>query len=143
MITVSVNCAFFARGSPNAITPFDTASTPVIAAHPLENAFISIHMPRYFTVCGSAGGIAATGTGWKPADHCLVHAHADHGQQRPDKQERRQHERRARVPHPAHVHQRQHRQNQQAEPQRMRLQARNAEVTAVTPAEIPTAAVRI
>src|SRR3972149_11461087 len=30
--------AFFASGGLNAGTPFDTASTPVIAVHPFENA---------------------------------------------------------------------------------------------------------
>jgi len=51
------------NGSLNAITPFETASTPVIAAQPLANVFISSHSPRYFTVLGNAGGGAITGIG--------------------------------------------------------------------------------
>ena len=71
MITVSVRCAFFALGSLNAITPFDTASTPVIAAHPLANALISIHVPSEPTSVGSAGGISATGAGCQSASEAL------------------------------------------------------------------------
>src|SRR6185436_16208294 len=37
-IATSVADAFFASGGRNAGTPFDTASTPVIAVHPLANA---------------------------------------------------------------------------------------------------------
>ena len=36
-----VAAAFFASGGLNAGTPFDTASTPVIAVHPFENAVSS------------------------------------------------------------------------------------------------------
>src|SRR6185295_12278013 len=37
-IATSVAEAFFASGGRNAGTPFDTASTPVIAVHPFANA---------------------------------------------------------------------------------------------------------
>src|SRR5258705_11787526 len=37
-IATSVADAFFASGGRNAGTPFDTASTPVIAVHPFANA---------------------------------------------------------------------------------------------------------
>ena len=67
MMTVRARCAFLARGSRKAITPLETASTPVIAAQPLENAFINIHRPRNCTVCGNGGGIGSTGWGWPPA----------------------------------------------------------------------------
>jgi hypothetical protein len=40
-IATSVADAFFASGGRNAGTPFDTASTPVIAVHPLANAVSS------------------------------------------------------------------------------------------------------
>ena len=63
--------SFLARGSRNAITPLETASTPVMAAQPLENAFISIHRPRNRTVCGNAGGMGSTGWGWPPAAKVL------------------------------------------------------------------------
>ena len=66
IITVRVRCARFTLGSPNAITPFDTASTPVIAAHPLANAFNSIHVPSTPTLAGSGGGTGATGIGCPP-----------------------------------------------------------------------------
>ena len=40
-IVTSVCAAFFASGGRNAGTPFDTASTPVIAVQPFENAVSS------------------------------------------------------------------------------------------------------
>src|SRR6185295_15935817 len=40
-IATSVADAFFASGGRKAGTPFDTASTPVIAVHPLANAVSS------------------------------------------------------------------------------------------------------
>ena len=40
-IAMSVADAFFASGGRNAGTPFDTASTPVIAVQPLANAVSS------------------------------------------------------------------------------------------------------
>ena len=40
-IATSVADAFFASGGRNAGTPFDTASTPVIAVQPLANAVSS------------------------------------------------------------------------------------------------------
>lgn len=43
---VSVRDAFSTHGSSKAVTPFETASTPVIAAHPLANVFIDSHMER-------------------------------------------------------------------------------------------------
>ena len=64
---VSARCAFLARGSRKAITPLETASTPVMAAQPPENAFINIHRPRNRTVCGNGGGMGSTGWGWPPA----------------------------------------------------------------------------
>ncbi len=38
MMMVRVRWAFLARGSPKAMTPFETASTPVMAAQPLAKA---------------------------------------------------------------------------------------------------------
>jgi hypothetical protein len=61
-----VRCAFFARGSLKAITPFETASTPVIAAQPLAKVFSNNHMPRYFTVVTAGGGTGTIGTGCPP-----------------------------------------------------------------------------
>jgi len=64
-MAVSVIFALCARGSPNAITPFDTASTPVIAAHPLEKVFMMSQRkarPRIFSLGPTAGGVtSATG----------------------------------------------------------------------------------
>src|SRR4051812_5606675 len=71
MITVSAFCAFLARGSRKARTPFETASTPVIAAQPLENAFRSSHQLNTLMVGGSGAGICAAGTGCPPACNTL------------------------------------------------------------------------
>ncbi len=56
MITVSAWFAFFDRGSLNAVTPFETASTPVMAAHPLAKAFSSSHKVRYCIVVRNRRG---------------------------------------------------------------------------------------
>src|SRR3984885_2009795 len=62
MITVRVRCAFFTAGLRKALTPLLTASTPVSAAQPLEKALRS---SQYLTasVMGGGGGSAATGVG--------------------------------------------------------------------------------
>ncbi len=52
MITVSVRCAVFTTGSRKAWTPLLTASTPVIAVQPLENALINSQ-----TLIPAAGGV--------------------------------------------------------------------------------------
>src|SRR5579875_3767267 len=67
MITVSAWFACLERGSLNAVTPFETASTPVMAAHPLANAFSRSQIVRYFIVARMGGGGADTGTGCPPA----------------------------------------------------------------------------
>jgi hypothetical protein len=64
-IAVSVRCATFTVGARNSGTPFETASTPVIAVHPLANARSSSHGPAAWTAGGSTGG-AMTGAGWPP-----------------------------------------------------------------------------
>ena len=62
MMIVSVRFAFFWVGSRNAITPFDTASTPVIAVHPLANTLASTHIVSIDPLTGSLGGsMIATG----------------------------------------------------------------------------------
>ena len=71
MMIVSAYCAFWARGSRKAMTPLETASTPVMAAQPLENAFINIHRPRNCTVCGNGCGMGSTGSGRPPAANVL------------------------------------------------------------------------
>ena len=65
MIMVSVRCADFTTGSRKARTPLLTASTPVIAVQPLENACSSSHAVRT-PVCAGSGGGAATATGRPP-----------------------------------------------------------------------------
>ena len=44
-MATSVWAAFFASGGRNAGTPFDTASTPVIAVQPFEKAVSSMNHP--------------------------------------------------------------------------------------------------
>src|SRR3954465_2343071 len=55
-ITVSVSCAFFTAGRRKALTPLPTASTPVIAVHPLANARSRIQSPTASVVTGRGGG---------------------------------------------------------------------------------------
>jgi len=59
-IAVSVAAAFFDSGGRKAGTSFDTASTPVIAVHPLANAVSSRKVVS--GACPASGG-SATGTG--------------------------------------------------------------------------------
>jgi len=64
-ISVSVVRAFFTAGSRNAPTPLLTASTPVMAVHPLAKARRSSHVEATAAAPGSAGG-GATGAGEPP-----------------------------------------------------------------------------
>src|SRR5256884_6866888 len=59
MITVSARCAFFTLGSRKAFTPLLTASTPVIAVHPLAKTFSKSHSVTA-SVMGGGGGSAVT-----------------------------------------------------------------------------------
>ncbi len=65
MIAVSVRRAYFTEGSRNAETPLLTASTPVIAVHPLANDRISSQNDAATGVAGNSGG-ATTGSGRPP-----------------------------------------------------------------------------
>ena len=65
MMMVSVILAFLRVSSRNAITPFDTASTPVIAVHPDENTLSSSHRLTMAVAAGMAGS-AVTGCGCPP-----------------------------------------------------------------------------
>src|SRR5262245_40049998 len=60
-IVTSVAAAFFASGGRNAGTPSDTASTPVIAVHPLANAVSSRNVVSGW-VPASGGSASSTGT---------------------------------------------------------------------------------
>jgi hypothetical protein len=60
MIT-SVVAAFFASGGLNAGTPFETASTPVMAVHPFANARRMRNVLRVATPLGVADPAADTG----------------------------------------------------------------------------------
>src|ERR1035438_5846181 len=65
MMIVRVRFAFFWVGSRKAFTPFETASTPVIAVHPLANTFARSQRVRSDALAGRRGG-ATIGTGWPP-----------------------------------------------------------------------------
>ena len=70
MMTVSVRLAFLERGSRKAVVPLETASTPVMAAQPLENAFISSQMSisgRSASPALMGGGGTVTAMGCPPA----------------------------------------------------------------------------
>ena len=70
MITVKVRRAACTTGSRNACTPLLTASTPVIAVHPLENALTSSQALTAVTACGLGG--ATTGMGCPPLKSAFV-----------------------------------------------------------------------
>src|SRR5215212_6295994 len=60
-IATSVADAFFASGGRNAGTPFDTASTPVIAVHPFANAVSSRNVVNgWWPAFGGSGTVTGT-----------------------------------------------------------------------------------
>ena len=65
MIAVSVRCASGTVGFLKMGTPLLTASTPVIAVHPLANARTMIHAPTASVGAAAAGG-ATTAAGCPP-----------------------------------------------------------------------------
>ena len=61
-----VDAAFLLSGGRKAGTPFDTASTPVIAVHPFENAVRMANVASASTwLAGSTDG---SGTAWRSPD---------------------------------------------------------------------------
>jgi len=62
MIAVRVICAFLTVGLRKSGTPFETASTPVIAVQPFAKARMMIHAPSVSVAAGIGGG-ATTGVG--------------------------------------------------------------------------------
>ncbi len=71
MIAVNVRWAVFTIGSRNAVTPLLTASTPVIAVHPLAND-LSSSQPLSPTVATGNGGGGTTGVGCPPEASAFV-----------------------------------------------------------------------
>jgi hypothetical protein len=69
-IIARVNRAQFTTGSLNACTPLLTASTPVIAVHPLANAFNIIHQVTC-SFAGATAGNAAAASGCPPVMNAL------------------------------------------------------------------------
>ena len=63
---VSVRFAFFCVGSRKALTPLETASTPVMAVHPLAKTFASSQRESIDPLTGRCGG-STIGTGWPSA----------------------------------------------------------------------------
>src|SRR5690349_1434831 len=70
-MTVSVRCAVLTVGCRNALTPLLTASTPVMAVHPLANDRTRLQRPTASAAAGGGGG-ATTGTGWPPLEADLT-----------------------------------------------------------------------
>jgi hypothetical protein len=62
MMIVSVRLAFFCVGSRKALTPLDTASTPVMAVHPLAKTLARSQRENMDPVTGKCGG-STSGTG--------------------------------------------------------------------------------
>jgi len=67
MMAVRVRRAAGTTGSRKACTPLLTASTPVIAVHPLANARNNIHALTPSAALARCGG-GNTGAGWPPAE---------------------------------------------------------------------------
>ena len=126
MITVKVRCALRTVGSRKALTPLLTASTPVIAVQPFENTCRRSHVLTA-TVAGPAtfAGGAATGTGCPAANTVFVTSDQDGAQQRAEKRVRRNHEKYARFPNAAQIHDRDDHEDAQAKRQRVRLKLRH------------------
>ena len=104
MMVTRVIRAFLSRGSPNAVTPLLTASTPVMAVQPLEKARTQHPQPRRFR------GVSE----WWRRDHRhrmstgrnrLPYAQSDCYHQTAYEQIRRKQEDHARVAHAAQVDQ--------------------------------------
>ena len=139
---VSVVLAFLRVSSRKAITPLLTASTPVMAVQPEENTFSSSHQLTAAVAAGNAGS-GVTGCGC-PAACSTCHAPTrDHNQQRSRKQVSGNHEHHAGVVHAAHVHDGQNGQHSRHSSSVCGCKAGTAEISAPTPAEMPTAAVRM
>ena len=66
MMMVRVRLAFFCVGSRKALTPFETASTPVMAVHPLAKTLARTQRVSIDALTGRCGG-STTGTGRPPA----------------------------------------------------------------------------
>ena len=62
MMIVRVVLAVLHRGSRKAVTPLETASTPVMAVQPLEKTFRTSQSETAAVAAGSCGG-ATTGCG--------------------------------------------------------------------------------
>ena len=121
MMAARVRRADFTAGSRNAITPLLTASTPVSAVQPLENALSISHQPtrrgdrrerrrRHHRRGRAAGG------------QRLEEPDGDHRQQRSDEQVRGRHEHQPGFAQAAEVDQRDRGQDAQAQRQGMRQQ---------------------
>src|SRR5580704_2386319 len=101
-ITVSAFCALGAVGSRKALTPFETASTPVIAAHPLEKTFSSSQ-----NVTAAVAGKMRNRfhrSGVSAGRERLHHPNPDHGEQATHKKPRRNHEHHSGLAHSPQVH---------------------------------------
>ena len=119
MITVRVCCALAAAGSRKALTPLLTASTPVMAVHPLAKALSSSQRLTDGRGRGTAAepprasGCPPRATSWRSRWRS--------GHERAEEQISRNHEDDAGFAHAAQVDQRDQGQNRQAKAERMRL----------------------
>ena len=105
MISDSVRRAVLTAGGRNAFTPLLTASTPVMAVQPLENACRISQRPAVVAApCGACGG--TTGAGFPPLRNSLDQAHANRAQKAADEQIGGNHEQIPRFTHAAQIDQR-------------------------------------
>jgi hypothetical protein len=65
MMMVRVRLAFFCVGSRKALTPFETASTPVMAVHPLAKTLARSQRESIDALTGRRGS-ATIEIGWHP-----------------------------------------------------------------------------
>ncbi len=123
MMMVSVRLAFFCVGSRKALTPFETASTPVMAVHPLAKTLARTQRESMDPAHRQARGLDQRYrmSASRENPHRSNH---NHKQQRADEKVSRDEESTACILDAAHVDQRKDEQDSEAERERVRLQPR-------------------
>ena len=140
-IVTSVAAAFLLSGGRNAGTPFETASTPVIAVQPFENAVQDRERAerRQCRRTRAAPALPAVGTGSSVPVRYRQAPTRDHREDADDEEVRGRGEQPARFAHAAQVAEHQHARRMPATPRTVfRCHAGMADVIAATPAAMLT-----
>ena len=122
MMMVRVRRAFLVVGSRKALTPLETASTPVMAVQPLEKT-LRISQREIAAVAGGSCGGVTTGVGCPPLARVLNDADQDDDEQRDEEEISGNHEGDAGVVDAAQVDDGQKDEDEKAEPEGVLLQA--------------------